>query len=136
LKRLVFLISFMLMIPAATQAQKYSTTQLCEILQPCEAPARYASGPYLAKPAIRHVSLKQIQGICGSAYSRFLGPRTGHETVQAAVSANAGFGTLGCAQLTASACIVHVPSDLRAVLPDLYRLVLAHELAHCRGWVH
>lgn len=136
MKRYVLFISLVLMMPAVAHAQKYSTAQLCEILQPCQAPARYSSGPYLAKPVIQQVSLKQLQRVCGGGSSRFLGPRAGHETVQAAVSANRDFDTLGCAQLTPSACIVHVPSDLRAVLPGLYRLVLAHELAHCRGWVH
>lgn len=135
MKHLFLLIACALMMPAAAQAQKYTTLQLCEILRPCQAPARYTSGPYLAIPVIRHVSLKRIQGICGGSYAR-LGPRTGHETLQGAVLAHGDIGTLGCAQLTASACIVHVPSDLRTVLPDLYHIVLAHELAHCRGWVH
>jgi hypothetical protein len=31
---------------------------------------------------------------------------------------------------------VHVPADLQSQLPDLYRLIVAHELGHCRGWVH
>jgi len=59
-------------------------------------------------------------------------------TVQAAAASGdlADFGTLGCAQVNPTNCIVHIPSGLQAVLPDLYRLVLKHELAHCRGWVH
>ena len=138
MKRLLLLAGIALMLPFTAHAQKsrYSTAQLCQILQPCLPPAQYASGPYVAKPTVRQLSLKQIQGVCGG-YARFLGKTPqGPETVQAAVDAGGNFGTLGCAQLNAGGCVVHVPSDLQAVLPELYRLVLAHELAHCRGWVH
>ena len=100
-------------------------------------PAQYASGPFRAKPVIRHLPLKQVKNVCGSGYARFLKPRAParNETVQAAGMANADFA-LGCARLTASECIVHLPSDVRTALPALYRVLLAHELAHCRGWVH
>ena len=138
MKRLLLLAGITLMLPFAAHAQKsrYSTTQLCQILQPCQPPAQYASGPYVAKPVIRQVSLRQIQSICGSGYAAFLGTKAHPDSVQAAVDAGGDFGTLGCAQLNAGDCVVHVPSDLQAALPELYRLVLAHELAHCRGWVH
>ena len=137
MKRLLVLISFVLMLPAEAHAQKYSTAQLCKILQPCQPPAQYASGPYLAKPVIRHVTLKQIQVVCDKGHSRLRRVWTpqGNETMHD-VSSNADNDILGCAQLNANACIVYVPSNLKSVLPDLYRLVVAHELAHCRGWVH
>ncbi len=138
MKRLILWVGIALMLPLAANAAKphYSTQQLCQILQPCLPPAQYARGPYVAKPVIRQVSLKQLQGICGGGYAAFLGSKARPESVQAAVDAGGNFGALGCAQLNASDCLVHVPGDLQAVLPELYRLVLAHELAHCRGWVH
>lgn len=137
MKRVLFLSAIALMAPMTAHAAKgYSTEQLCQILQPCQAPPQYASGPYLAKPIVRRVSLQQVQSICGGGYAAFLGKRARPKSIQAAVASGGGFGTLGCAQLNATECIVHVPSDLSAVLPQLFRLVLAHELAHCRGWVH
>lgn len=62
----------------------------------------------------------------------------GPETVQAVVASGGSFnfGIMGCAELTGTSCIVHVPSDLQAEIPDLYKIVMAHELGHCRGWVH
>ena len=144
MKRLLLIVSLGLMLPAIAQAQankpKYSTAMLCEILQPCQPPARYASGAYLAKPAVRHVTLRQLQGICGGGYAAFLGDKAKQRpvSVQAALASGdaADLGILGCAALDTTSCVVHVASDVRAALPDLYRLVLAHELAHCRGWVH
>jgi hypothetical protein len=139
MKRFMLLASIALMLPVTALAQQkahYSTAQLCQILQPCLPPAQYAKGPFLAKPVVRQVSLRQLQSVCGGGYAAFLGHKARPESIQAAVDAGGDFGTLGCAQVTASDCIVHVPSDLQAVLPDLYRLVLAHELGHCRGWVH
>ena len=136
MKRLIFLSAIALMAPTAAHAANgYSTEQLCQILQPCQAPPQYASGPFLAKPIVRRISLRQLQSVCGGGYAAFLGKKAPPQSIQAAV-ASGGFGTLGCAQLKATECIVHVPSDLGVVLPQLYRLVLAHELAHCRGWVH
>jgi hypothetical protein len=32
--------------------------------------------------------------------------------------------------------VVHVPGDLKVAVPELYEVVVQHELAHCRGWVH
>ena len=104
MKRLLLLAGIALMLPFTAHAQKsrYSTAQLCQILQLCLPPAQYASSPYMAKPKRRQVSLKQIQGICGGGYARFLGNMPqGPETVQAVVDAGGNFGTLGCAQLNA-----------------------------------
>ena len=107
-----------------------STAELCEMLVPCQPPAQFARGPYLGTPVIRHVGMRHIETICGfSGYEAFLGRRTIH-------TAGSGGDVLGCTEITGGSCIVHLPSELRARLPALYRLVLAHEMGHCRGWVH
>lgn len=144
MKRLLPILSLGLTLPAAALAQadkpKFSTATLCEILQPCQPPAQYASGAYLAKPVVRNVTLRELQGICGGGYAAFLGDKMKRREVslQAAMASGqaADFGILGCAALDTASCVVHVPSDVKTALPDLYRLVLSHELAHCRGWVH
>ena len=134
----------LLALPAVTaQAKKapFSTATMCEVLQPCRPPAQYASGPFLEPPQIVPVTLRRVQAICGAGYAAFLGKdaiASGPATVQAVKASGGGFNfsIMGCAQLTGNACIVHLPSDLRAEMPELYALVLAHELGHCRGWVH
>lgn len=141
MKRFLLIVSLGLMLPVPAQATKprFSTQMLCEILQPCQPPAQYASGAFLAKPVVRHVTLREIQTICGGGYASFLGDKARRPvSLQAAMASGqaADFGILGCAALDATSCVVHLPSDVKAALPDLYRLVHAHELAHCRGWVH
>lgn len=120
MKCLVLLVSLALALPIAAQAKtkKFSMTTICAVLMPCQPPPRYASGPFLEKPVIELVTLREIQTICGDYGAR------GDE------------GILGCAGLTPTSCIVHVPSDVKAGLPEVFRVILAHELAHCRGWVH
>lgn len=104
---------------ASAAAPQFSNTQLCQILQPCEPPARYRSGPFVAKPVVREVSMGKVQSICGGTHA----------------AAN-GFGIMGCAQIRGGECIVHVPRNLKRELPALFDLVLAHEFGHCRGWTH
>jgi hypothetical protein len=141
-KFLLLIVSLGLMTPALAQAQtsRFSTATLCEIVVPCQPPAEYASGAFLAKAVVRHVPLRQIQIICGGGYAAFLGEKAKQRplSLQAAIASGqaADFGILGCADLNATTCVVHVPSDVKLALPELFRLVLAHELAHCRGWVH
>lgn len=105
---------------AANKRAEFSTATMCAALQPCMAPAKYSSGEFPEKPIIKHVTMNQLQAICGSSGD----------------NASGTDGVIGCAQHTGTACIVHLPSKLRAEIPELYRLVLAHELAHCRGWKH
>jgi hypothetical protein len=142
---LAILASLAMLLPAGMASagahDRFSTAELCEILQPCQPPARFASGPFVVPPVIEKVTLRQVQSICGRGYSAFLGKQRnlGPETVQAALaSAASSFHSeiMGCAQLQPTRCVVHVPSDLQAQLPDLYKLIVAHELGHCRGWVH
>ena len=128
-------------LPAAAQAApvhkaRYSTETLCEIVQPCLPPAQYARGPFLARPAIKLMSLERIQSACADGFAMRGTLPESARSVQAAVSMGADLGTLGCAQVQATQCEVFLPSDLRRVLPQLYSLVLTHELGHCRGWVH
>ena len=144
MKRLLLIVSLGLMVSASASAQpakvRFSTATLCEILQPCQPPPQYARGAFLAKPVVQHVTLRQLQGICGGGYAAFLGDKATQRPVslQAALASGntADLGILGCTDLNATSCTVHVPSDVKAALPELYQLVLAHELAHCRGWVH
>lgn len=142
MKKLLLIVGLALMTPATAQATKvrFSTQTLCEILQPCQPPPPYASGAFLAKPIVRHVTLTQLQGICGGGYAAFLGDKAKKRPVslQAAMASGqaSDFGILGCAALDTTSCVVHLPADVKAAIPDLYQLVLAHELAHCRGWVH
>ncbi len=126
MKSFVTLLAALLLAPAATlappcaHAATFSKQQLCMVLQPCEPPAKFASGPFLAKPVIREVSLRDIQRICGAGSAH----------------AAANGDIMGCARLEPTECIVHVPKDVKAAVPELYDVVLRHELAHCRGWVH
>jgi hypothetical protein len=135
------ILAVLILAPSGVDAAKpqFSTATLCQVLEPCQPPARYASGAFLAPPVVREITLRQVQSAC-SGYRAFLGdrPYQGAEPVQAALAGGGalGFGIMGCAQLTGSSCIVHVPRDLKAELPELFELVLAHELGHCRGWRH
>ena len=125
MKVLLVLLAVAAATPVAAQAGPiYSKPELCKILEPCEAPAQYASGPFLAPPVIHDVPLEEIQVVCGNGYRAFLGDR-------ASVP-----GIMGCAQFADGLCIVHLPSDVKAAVPELYDVVRRHELAHCRGWVH
>ena len=101
---------------------RFSTAELCQILQPCQPPAKFAKGGFLAKPIVRDVSLSEVQSVCGGAGDR--------------AASGFPYGIFGCAQVNPDSCMVHVPRELKAKLPELYSLVLAHELGHCRGWVH
>jgi hypothetical protein len=111
-------------LPGPTQAApRFSVDEICEILVPCLPPARYDHGPFVEPPLILDVTLRQIQSICSNGDE---GP--------------APEGTLpsimGCAEFEDGKCVVHVPSDIEASIPDLYKVVLRHELGHCRGWTH
>ncbi len=109
--------------PAMAMKSRFSKAELCQVLYPCEPPARYQSGPYLEKPRIVSVSMQQVQAICA-----------GHSDM--AAGSGFPFTVMGCAQLTGTECVVHVSDSLKKVSGDLYKLVLAHELGHCRGWRH
>jgi hypothetical protein len=130
--RIALLVASLFLAPAAAHAAgpHFTTADLCQVLQPCQPPAQFQSGPFLAEPVIRAVSMAQVQTVCGRGYAALPGEGARH-AVQ-----GGGFGIMGCAQLRDGACVVHVPADLKGKLPALYELVLAHELGHCRGWVH
>ena len=125
MKFLLVLLAAAAFSPAVHAGPMYSKPELCKILEPCEPPVQYASGPFLAPPVIRDVPLQEIQADCGGGYRAFLGD--GARNVP---------GIMGCAQFADGLCIVHLPSDIKAAVPELYDVVRRHELAHCRGWVH
>ena len=112
----------------AMQSQS-QRNELCQIMEPCLPPAQYASGPFLAKPVIVNVTLRQVQSICGGGARAFLGDRMTR-------TGGNDYSIFGCAQLQPTTCIVHVPSDVKAISPELYDVILQHELGHCRGWHH
>jgi hypothetical protein len=120
MKLFVAILAAIVLAPAAVNAASYSREQLCMILQPCEPPRAFASGPFVAEPVIIEVTLRQIQQRCGSASENIVAADT----------------IMGCALLEPTRCVVHVPKDVKAAIPELYDVVLRHELAHCRGWVH
>ena len=129
--------------PMTANAKKarFSVDTMCAALQPCQPPAKYASGPFLKPPQVVHVTLRKVQRICGRGLIAYLGEDAfagGPGTIQAITASGGNFGPniMGCAQLTSANCVVHVPSEFKSDVPELYDLVLAHELAHCRGWVH
>ena len=101
----------------------FAGPDLCQLLAPCNVPSKFRSGPFLAPPMIHEVKLRQIQTICA-----------GRNKSDAQSGSDGQF--LGCAQLTAKRCEVHVPVDVKVISEELFSKVLAHELAHCRGWVH
>ena len=110
-------------LPAQAMKHRFSKAVMCQALgHTCEAPARYRSGPFLEPPRIVSVSMQRIQAICVGE-------------VSAASGSIFPYSVMGCAQLTGSGCMVHVSNSLKEVA-GLYELVLAHELAHCRGWRH
>jgi hypothetical protein len=124
--KLVFALAAMMALPAAAEAApEYALATLCQVLQPCQPPAQFASGPYLAPPVILEVTLDEIQAACDNGHRALIGKG------QAAAPA-----FMGCAAFVGSGCVVHVPADVKLAVPELYDLILAHELAHCRGWVH
>jgi hypothetical protein len=98
---------------------------LCAIMQPCVTPAQYRSGPFLAEPVVREVTLRQVQVACGVGSAHAFRAASGFP-----------FSVFGCSKLQGSHCIVHVPKDVKPISATLYREILEHELAHCRGWVH
>jgi hypothetical protein len=141
-KRLLLIVGLGLLVSTSAHAAKarFSTSNLCELLLPCLPPAQFANGAFLAKPVIQNVTLSQLQTVCGGGYAALLGDKAKQRQVslQAAMASGdaADFGILGCTDLNAVSCVVNVPGEVKAELPELYRLVLTHELAHCRGWVH
>jgi hypothetical protein len=99
-------------------ATPVSASDLCELLQPCRAPAKYASGTFLAKPDVREVGMDVVRARCND------------------VHVAAGEGALGCASFEGDRRVVIVPAAVKKISPGLFRLLVEHELAHCRGWVH
>jgi hypothetical protein len=124
MKHIFLIVAALFLLPGAANAMKsrFSTAELCQVLQPCEPPAEFSKGAFLARPIIRQVSLHEIQTICGGGGDQ--------------AAAGFPYGIFGCAQVRADSCVVHVPRELKLEVPELYALVLAHELGHCRGWVH
>jgi hypothetical protein len=100
---------------------KLNKREFCAATQYCRIPARYRSGPFLAKPLLREVSLREIQKRC-----------SGHTVVPFGV-ANP---VVGCARLQGEDCVVYLPKEVRAISEEMFAMVVEHELAHCRGWVH
>ena len=111
---------------------------LCAVLLPCLPPTRYTRGPFVEPPTIERVSLATIQQACSTGENIVLSP-TSKKTPriqQALGNFGGGLSIMGCALITNTSCIVHVPSDVEKVIPRLYDIVVEHELGHCRGWVH
>lgn len=92
---------------------------LCQIVDHCRAPARYATGPFRAEPVVRTMDARNLATWCSNGQG--LG---GQE------------GPLGCTELGSDRCLVFISDKVRPASRELYDLVLAHELAHCRGWIH
>ena len=68
----LFLLGALLLVPTSASAMKtrFSTAEMCQVLQPCQPPAKFAKGSFLAKPVIREVSLREVQSVCGGAGDR------------------------------------------------------------------
>jgi hypothetical protein len=97
---------------------EFAHDTICQILQPCDPPAQYSSGPFLAQPVIMDMDQHEMALTCnGSAHG-------------------AAGGALGCATFKQGYCIVTMSRDIKETLPELYQVILQHELGHCRGWVH
>lgn len=118
-------------VTAQAKRAQFSTATMCEVLRPCMPPPQYAKGPFLERLKVVSVTLRQVQSICGGG-----GASADRTSAVVGSEGTFNFGIMGCAQLTGTTCVVHVPSDVKAKLPELYALILAHELGHCRGWVH
>jgi hypothetical protein len=103
-------------VPAAAA----SDAELCALLEPCKAPAAFTNKPYLAKPVIKEVSMSEVRLAC----------------INPDVAVSHAQNPLGCTSFEGNSCVITIPAELKNVSGQLYRLVLEHELAHCRGWVH
>jgi hypothetical protein len=110
--------------PAMAMKPHFTKAEMCQVIYPCEPPVNYRSGPFLAPPHIVAVTMPRIQAICGGGEER------------AARGSAFPYDIMACAQVTPTSCVIHISNGLRAASPELYALVLAHELGHCRGWVH
>jgi hypothetical protein len=120
---LAFLAALALPAVAHASPPRFSVDQICKILEPCLPPAKYDSGSFVEPPVIVPVTLTQIQSICSNDID--------------GISPGSGFPSImGCATFEGGKCVVHVPADVSATIPDLYNVVLRHELGHCRGWTH
>lgn len=116
----------------------FTANELCKVLLPCRPPARFATGMFLEPPQIERMQLNRLQYECTQGERIVAKPgMPGFAKIQHALGLYGGQETImGCALLTSDSCIVHVPSDIEVRIPMLYRLILDHELGHCRGWVH
>jgi len=122
--KIVLALIVALALPASAHAsQRFSVDEICKILVPCLPPAKYDHGPFVEPPLIVDVTLSQIQSICSN----------GNEGV---VEEGSLPSIMGCAEFEDGKCVVHVPADIETTIPDLYNVVLRHELGHCRGWTH
>ena len=123
---------------AAVKAPHFTTSELCAVLLPCLPPTRYTRGPFVEPPTIERVSLATIQQACSTGENIVLSPsgKATPRVQQALGNFGGGLSIMGCALITNTSCIVHVPSDVEKVIPRLYDIVVEHELGHCRGWVH
>jgi len=102
---------------------KVTKREFCAVMQYCRIPARYRKGGFLAKPVIREVSLSEVREGCS----------TTTEVSRKGILADY---ILGCARIVGANCFIYVPKDVRTISDEIFEMVLEHELAHCRGWVH
>jgi hypothetical protein len=109
-------------VPDSAHA-KVTKREFCAVMQYCRIPARYRNGPFLAKPVIREVSLVEVKRGCSA----------GGDVASKGILSEY---ILGCARIVGANCVIYVPKEVRTISSEIFDMVLEHELAHCRGWVH
>ena len=119
---LLFIGAAAAMAPNAAYA-KLKKADFCEAAKYCRIPAKFRSGPFLAQPQLREVSLRDIQKRCS---------KSGHAAGPFGVASP----VVGCAMFQGTNCVVYLPKEVRAISQEMFDMVVEHELAHCRGWTH
>lgn len=97
--------------------------EFCSVMQYCRIPLRYRKGPFLAKPVIREVSVSEVRKGCST-------------NAEGASKGILDDYVLGCARIVDEECVIYVPTEARMISDEIFDMVIEHELAHCRGWVH
>jgi hypothetical protein len=114
-------ISLAATVAADVAYAKLNRQEFCAATRYCRIPARFLSGPFLAKPLLREVPLREIQKRCSD-----------HAVIPFGVASP----VVGCARFQSENCVVYLPKEVRAISQEMFDMVVEHELAHCRGWVH
>src|SRR5690606_566932 len=94
-------------LPGSRAQAEIRKRDFCAAVEYCRIPTRFRSGPYLAKPIVKEVGLRELQRQCGAS-THAAGPFASTDAL------------LGCAKFQAGNCLVFVPTEVKAISKEMF----------------